>query len=151
MRSKLKRMLDMLIPAKHKHRCRLTNVELKAYRQLFMLDVKTAAEIAECSVQAWYSWERGDSPVPERIGVLMDGFQADYQDLLTDMILAIRKSGQKICAMRYYETAELYASHYPKACVMDWKIYQIVAARLLVDELVYLVSAEKIEGEICGE
>ncbi|EFP1691913.1 DUF1870 family protein [Salmonella enterica subsp. enterica serovar Thompson] len=147
----MKKLLNFLLPTKFKPRHKITNVELQAFRKLFQMDIKFAAELAGCSVQSWYGWEKGETVVPERIGELMDHIQALYIDELASMENAIREHNDR-CALRYYETFELFAKHYPRrANLLDWKISQVIAARLLGDESVYLVSAERIEEEICGK
>lgn len=147
----MKKLLNLLLPAKFKPRHKITNVELQAFRKLFQMDVKFAAELAGCTVQSWYGWERGETPVPDRIGELMDQMQGLYIDELASVEMAIKKQNGR-CALRYYETSELFAKHNPqRASLLDWKISQVVAARLLGDEEVYLVSAEHIEEEKCGK
>ncbi|EOE7566759.1 DUF1870 family protein [Salmonella enterica] len=147
----MKKLLNLLLPAKFKPRHKITNVELQAFRKLFQMDVKFAAELAGCTVQSWYGWERGETPVPDRIGELMDQMQALYIDELASVEIAVRKHNGR-CALRYYETFELFAKHNPRrADLIDWKLSQVVAARLLGDEEVYLVSAERIEEEACGK
>lgn len=146
----MEKLTNMLLPAKFKPRHRMTNVELQGFRHMLRLDVKTMTELAGCAVPSWYAWESGLNPVPEKIAELMDLLKADFDDCLASYTNMAREQGNDgRVAMRYYETFELYSSHFPKKSLLDWRINQAVGFRLLFDKKVYLVSAEKIETEIC--
>ncbi|OVZ88284.1 hypothetical protein CBW54_09515 [Yersinia kristensenii] len=127
----------------------LTNVELQAFRKLLHMDVKLAAELAGCTVQSWYAWENGTNPVPNKIAEFMDSIHRAFKDCLASYTNMVREQadGERV-AMRYYETFELFTSHHPQfSSRLDWRISQAVAARLMVHQQVYLISAEKIEKD----
>lgn len=147
----MKKFLSMFLPSKKRSR-QLTNVELMGYRVFFRLDVKVMAELVGCTPKTWYAWENGDSPVPEKVCDMMDSIQFGYEEQLGDTKQRILEEyGGDRCALRYYETFELFKSHYPKRDYLAWRLGQGVALRLFSEQEVYLVSAEKIEEEICGK
>ena len=46
----------------------MTNIELKALRRLFFLDVADAATyIGKCSKRAWQYWESGSRKIPDDV------------------------------------------------------------------------------------
>lgn len=146
----MRNIFNKLFPAKKRHR--MTGVELLGFRYTLRLDVKVIAEMAGCAVPSWYAWENGANPVPDKIAEFIDEIKADFDDCLASYTnMAREQSGNGRVAMRYYETFELYSSHFPKSSFLDWRINQAVAFRLLFEEEVYLVSAEKIEEESCGD
>ena len=60
----------------------MTNIELKALRRLFFLDVADAATyIGKCSKRAWQYWESGSRKIPDDVINIMnklkeeDGYQ----------------------------------------------------------------------------
>jgi hypothetical protein len=147
----MKKFLDLFLPSRKRSR-QLTNVELMGYRYFFRLDVKVMADLAGCTPKTWYAWENGDSPVPAKVCDMMDGLQMTYIDELASAEILLREQGRgERCALRFYETLELFMSHYPTRDYLAWRMGQSVALRLFSEQQVYLVSAEKIEGEICGE
>ncbi|WP_049034298.1 DUF1870 family protein [Klebsiella aerogenes] len=131
------------LPDRYIPQRRMTNVELKALRQLFQLDIKTAAELAGCAVPSWYAWENGTNPVPERISFLMNTIREKYRTTLTEMSGLI-KSPTPPCPLRYYQTFELFSRDFPEQTLLDWRLTQAVMNRLMFDGKASLISAEKI-------
>lgn len=131
----------------------LTNVELQALRKLLHMDVKFAAELAGCTVQSWYGWEHGINPVPHKVSELMDGIHHEFKDCLASYTNMVREQADdERAVMRYYETFELFSSHHPEYFSrLDWRISQAVAVWLMMHKQVYLISAEKIEKDVCGK
>lgn len=148
----MKKLLNLILPIRFKPRHRMTNVELQAFRYTYRLDVKILCELVGCAVPSWYAWENGTNPVPDKIAEFIDGITAEFTDCLASYTNMAREqaNGGRV-AMRYYETYELFSSHHPKQRFFDWRIHQAVAMRLLSEEEVYLVSAEKVEEEACGK
>jgi hypothetical protein len=131
----------------------MTNVELQAFRYTYRLDVKILCELVGCAVPSWYAWENGTNPVPDKIAEFIDGITAEFTDCLASYTNMVREQadGERV-AMRYYETFELFTSHYPQCYSrLDWRIHQAVGIRLMMHKQVYLISAEKIEKEACGK
>ena len=62
----------------------MTNIELKALRRLFFLDVSEAARfIGDCHVRTWQRWEQGTIKIPEDVIKMMNLLKEDRQEILT--------------------------------------------------------------------
>lgn len=65
----------------------MTNVELKALRRLFFLDVSEAAQfIGDCHVRTWQRWEQGTRKIPEDVIKMMNLLKEDRQEILAMML-----------------------------------------------------------------
>lgn len=65
----------------------MTNVELKALRRLFFLDVSEAAQfIGDCHVRTWQRWEQGTRKIPEDVMKMMNLLKEDRQEILAMML-----------------------------------------------------------------
>ncbi|MCX8580078.1 DUF1870 family protein [Gilliamella sp. B3482] len=65
----------------------MTNVELKALRRLFFLDVSEAAQfIGDCHVRTWQRWEQGTRKIPEDVIKMMNLLKEDRQEILAMLL-----------------------------------------------------------------
>lgn len=65
----------------------MTNIELKALRRLFFLDVSEAARfIGDCHVRSWQRWEQGTRRIPDDVIKMMNLLREDRQEILAMML-----------------------------------------------------------------
>lgn len=65
----------------------MTNIELKALRRLFFLDVSEAARfIGDCHVRTWQRWEQGTIKIPEDVIEMINLLKEDRQEILAMML-----------------------------------------------------------------
>lgn len=65
----------------------MTNIELKALRRLFFLDVSEAAQfIGGCHVRSWQRWEQGTRRIPDDVIKMMNLLREDRQEILAMML-----------------------------------------------------------------
>lgn len=61
----------------------MTNIELKALRRLFFLDVAEAAQfIGNCHVRTWQRWEQGTRSIPDDVIKMMNLLIEERQSIL---------------------------------------------------------------------
>lgn len=61
----------------------MTNIELKALRRLFFLDVADAATyIGKCSKRAWQYWESGSRKISDDVINIMNKLKEERTELL---------------------------------------------------------------------
>ncbi|WP_294883700.1 DUF1870 family protein [uncultured Gilliamella sp.] len=61
----------------------MTNIELKALRRLFFLDVAdTATYIGKCSKRAWQYWESGSRKISDDVINIMNKLKEERTELL---------------------------------------------------------------------
>ena len=74
----------------------MTNIELKALRRLFFLDVVAAANyIGNCSKRAWQYWESGNRKIPDDVINMMNQLKEERMELLS-----ILKSNNSVCDVK---------------------------------------------------
>lgn len=74
----------------------MTNIELKALRRLFFLDVADAAQfIGNCHVRTWQRWEQGTRAIPDDVVKIMNQFKDERMELLS-----ILKSNNSVCDVK---------------------------------------------------
>lgn len=123
----------------------MNNLELKALRKLFMLDVKEAAKhVGAVSVRTWQYWESGRSPVPQDVHDKMhynNGLRTHLYEAALSEAIAANDEGE-VMGLCIYETYEEWVNSGANADDDDyllWRINQSIVTRLYSEGLGALV------------
>ncbi|MBH3136410.1 DUF1870 family protein [Serratia marcescens] len=108
----------------------MTNIELKALRQLLALECSEAAEhIGNVSTRSWQRWEDGSRPVPDDAAIKINYYAQIRNSLIDRQIENAKHNKDAKIDLRFYLSVDEYqqTSGDQQRDVVMWKITNSVA------------------------